>query len=44
MCLDPGQVMQYMRDSWHNQHWPTEVKKCASSEVMELVWLYGFMP
>ena len=34
MCLDPGQVMPYMRNSWHNRHWPTEVGKSASSLVL----------
>jgi hypothetical protein len=32
-----------LRNSWHNQHWPTEVGKCVSSVVLVLVWLYGFM-
>jgi hypothetical protein len=44
MCLDLAQPMQSMLNSWHNQHWPTEVRKCASSEVLVLKWLYGFMP
>ncbi len=44
MCLDLVQAMQSMRNSGHNQHWPTEFGKCASSKVLVLEWLYGFMP
>jgi hypothetical protein len=44
MCLDLAQAMQSMLNSWHNRHWPTEVGKCASSEVLVLKWRYGFMP
>ncbi len=36
--------MQSMLNSWHNRHWPIEVGKCASSEVLVLKWLYDFMP
>jgi hypothetical protein len=43
MCLDLAQAMQSMLNSWHNWHWPTEVRKCALSKVLVLKWLYGFM-
>ncbi len=41
MCLDLAQAIKSMHNSWHNQHWPTEVRKCASSKVLVLKWLYG---
>ena len=44
MSLDQVQALQSMRNSWHNQHWPTEVGKCALSEVLVPKWLYGYMP
>ncbi len=44
MCLDQVQAMQSMHNSWHNRHWPTEVGKCALSEVLVPKWHYGFMP
>jgi len=45
MSLDRAQAMQSMRNSWHNRHWPTEVGKCALSEVgtRMALWFYAMM-